>query len=30
MTQDTLKMFEYVLNEVATELKRVNPASGLP
>ena len=30
MNQDTLRMFEYVLDEVATELKRVNPASGLP
>ena len=29
MNQDTLRMFEYVVNEVATELKRVNPASGL-
>ena len=30
MNQDTLRMFEYVLNEVATELKRVNSASDLP
>ena len=30
MNQETLRMFEYVLNEVAAELKRVNPASGLP
>ena len=30
MNQETLRMFEYVLNEVAVELKRVNPASGLP